>query len=150
MKTKFEDVAHFYLGCKLAHIWALDSNYIELDLNRLKLGTKDFKPILRKIESISDDEKRELYFIVFGKTYPKENRITYHEGNNLVYARWVLMSGVERLGIEVNGDVWADSDLQKWKFNPSVVFRYFISNGFDVFDLIKNDEAFDKGNWITF
>ena len=51
------------------------------------------------------------------------------------------MSGVERLGIEINGDVWADSDLQKWKFNPNLICKYFISKGFDVFDLLSNGEA---------
>jgi len=144
MITKFQDVAHYYLGCKLIHKWSdrSESEPITLDANRLKLGVGDWLPILRKIETISDDAKREIYLLVFGKDYPKDNRIIWYAEKSLTsYPRWVLMSGVERLGIEINGDVWADCDLQKWKFNPNLICKYFISKGFDVFDLLSNGEA---------
>lgn len=43
--------------------------------------------------------------------------------------RFVFMSGVERLGVQFDGKVWADSDLEKIDLNQIKIQKYFASIG---------------------
>jgi len=57
--------------------------------------------------------------------------------------RRVLTQGVERLGIESDGTIWADCDLHPWRHNQHSVTLFLLSKGFDLFDLIESGEAID-------
>ena len=58
--------------------------------------------------------------------------------------RYVMHSGVERLGVEFDGSIWADSDFSVWRYNKHKITAYLLSNHFDLFGLIESGEAMDK------
>lgn len=100
------------------------------------------KPLLYRLEDITEEHKKELWQLVFKRTFPETGQILWYAEKSLTAdPRWVLMSGVERLGIEIGGDVWADSDLSKWKFNPHLVTHYLLSKGYWLF----GSDWFDEG-----
>lgn len=57
---EFKEVAHLYIGCTLSHKWSSleERTHITLSTDRLRLGTDDWIPILRKIESLNELEDR--------------------------------------------------------------------------------------------
>jgi len=142
---KFKDVANLYLGCQCLQTngvkFVLSPQHFPSNWQAAGIGLKYSKPILRPITSMTDDEKKELYQIVFKRPFGKNGNIQYYQKERPLQSRWVLWSGVERLGIEENGHIWADSDLQRWEHNQHEVTRYLLSKGFDLFELIKSDEA---------
>lgn len=110
----------------------------------------EVKPILRRMSSIRDEEKKEVYNVVFGRAFPNSGQIVWFDKEQHNAAkRWVLISGVDRLGIELTGDVWADCDLSNYKFSPHLVTLYFLSIGLDLFGLIDSGLAVDAATLKT-
>lgn len=110
------------------------------------------KLILRPISDMTDEERKELWRMIFSEgNHFNESALNYR-GRTLWFdkkernsePRWVMMQGVERLGIEMNGHVWADCDLQHWKHNQHEVTLWLLGKGFDLFNLIGRKMAIDK------
>lgn len=107
----------------------------------------NFKPILKRITDITEEEMKGLWLLVFKKEFPQSGQMGFiKERTTLTEPRWILASGVSRMGIQMNGEVWADCDLHTWKHNQHEVTHYLISKGYWLF----GDEAFDKGLIIDF
>lgn len=105
----------------------------------------EIKPILRPLPDITEEERKDIWKIIFKREFSSTGQtIWFKEESLTAEPRWVLMSGVERIGIEMNGDVWADSDLHKYKFNPHEITHYLLSKHFDIFNLIPEGLAIDK------
>lgn len=151
---KLKDICHLYLGCPIDRI-----DFNTKSNNKRKSDTltvaalrtiieydnhADIKLKLRKLDSMKDGERKDIWKIIFNREFPNAGQSKYFPERNLTSEpRWVLMSGCERVGIELNGDVWADSDLHKWKFSPHAITVYLLSKHFDLFNLIENGEAID-------
>jgi hypothetical protein len=172
MKTEIKDVLHLYLGCqcqkmgqeddkqlfKLTGIsyddtqniwWAYfageEDCYAHID---------DVFPILRKLSDMTEEERKELWRLVFsmgnGKTFNDRfkdftGRVQFiDETTYYQVPRYIMMQGVERLAIESDGTVWADCDLHNWRHNQHEVTRWLLSKSFDLFGLIEQGLAIDK------
>lgn len=157
MNTKFKEVAHLHLGCDCL----IDNNIRKLDTVAHAIGSyevycsflgmgyecSDIKPILRPLSDITKDELSILWSIVFTREF--NGVIHKHKANDTgrgTYAaeRYVMSSGVERLGAEFDGNIWADSDLSVWRYNKHKTTAYLLSRSFDLFGLIESGEAIDK------
>jgi hypothetical protein len=100
------------------------------------------KPILRSLSDMTEEEMKELYFIVFNRQFIGDN-ITHRDiGKEL--ERHVLWSGLERLFIYANGDIGADCDLSYYPVHQATVIKWMISKQFDVFGWIEKGLAIDK------
>jgi hypothetical protein len=154
MSSNTKDISqylHYYLGaeCLWEHIEGnfggteiIDGHLVE---SHKATPNAIIKPLLYRIEDMSDQHKKELWELIFRRVFPKTGQIVWYPEKSLTAdPRWVLMSGVERLGIEISGDVWADSDLHKWKFNPNQVAHYLLSKHYDLFGLIESGAALDR------
>ncbi len=86
----------------------------------------------RKISSITKEEMYEIWEIVWGYKFHHNGQIIQFEENDWLPKRFVMLSGVERLGIRVDGKVWADSDLIPHSFYYEKVEQWFIDNNFVV------------------
>jgi hypothetical protein len=103
------------------------------------------KPILWKLSDMTDEQKKEIYFLIFKKPFHPAGRIKWFaKANQYVEPRWVLMVGLDRMGIEMNGTVWADCDLNNLKYNQHEITRYLLLKHFDLFGLIEAGLAIDK------
>lgn len=150
METKFEDVAHLYLGCEIhdedtptGHVAVLDSvdtggdcyfNYYdsngECEHDSQLCSISDVKPILRPLSDMTNDEFYELselleecdYEAVFQK---------YNDGKTGVGYMW--QEGMA--GLILNSD--AGQYFVK-------IFPFLLSRSFDLFGLIESGEAIDK------
>jgi hypothetical protein len=110
----------------------------------LDMGELRIKPILRPLASMTREEMKDIWRIVHGRIFPESGKIVYLDAESR-YAckRWCMMSGVDRVGIEFNGTIWADCDLHTHKFNPQIVSHYLLSKHFDLFDLIPSKQAIE-------
>lgn len=107
------------------------------------------KLVLRPIKNMTEEERKELWRLVFsfgnilGERALDFTGITSfkHESTYYHRPRHIMMQGVERLAIENDGTVWADCDLQKWRYNQHEVTRWLLSKGFDLFNLIDQGLA---------
>jgi hypothetical protein len=153
---KLQDFIHYYIGCNV--ITTDDNEVAELvgvsddNAHVVHKGTGSYgtcsvegvKPILRQIADIALDEKKAIWQLIFSRPFPDSGRILWFDKEtHSAPKRWVLMSGVERLGVELNGNVWADSDLHHYKFNPHAITHYLLRQHFDLFNLIDNNLAVD-------
>ncbi len=167
MEKKIEDYLHLYLGCECKSqgqekdgtlkltgvsyesmrdiLWAYFDN--EDDSYAV---APDVCLILRPLSDMTEEERDEFWIFIFrGFNYPsgkKFNGITrfIDKSTTNPVPRWVLMQGVERVGIEWDGHVWADSDLHPWMFNRAEVTLWLLKKSFDLFELIENNLALDK------
>lgn len=154
MTKTLKDFAPYYVGCDLLRpdgktilqIYGVqDSLFIHRENNELTYsGMTGSKLILRPISSMTDEEKKDIYSIIFKRPFPSTGDIIFMKASRKSAERWILMTGVDRVGIEHDGDVWADCDLNNYKFNPHEVTRYLLSKGFDIFGLIESGLAVDK------
>lgn len=158
---KLQDYIHYYIGCKVENydIYGLELPTLkgvrgdQVILSEYKCRTEDCKdyliaaesyefagvakPILRRLESLTRDEMKDIWQLIFGRPFPDSgNIIWFDKEDRRSCKRWVMMSGVERVGIELNGNVWADSDLSHHKFTPGLVTHYLLTKHFDLFVLI--------------
>lgn len=112
----------------------------------------EYTPILRPASSITEDERKELWRLVFsqgeGRRYPnmqnfRGRSFRIEETERKSKPRWIMMQGVERLAIEDDGHVWADCDLNYWRFCHAPIVEYLTRIGIDLFGLIDSGEALD-------
>jgi hypothetical protein len=158
MKKEIRDYLHLHLGCECAmtrdnyllpHPVLLSPSLLSEYLQAYCLiGGIELKLILRHLSSITKDEMKQLWTIVFNRPFGINGDIRFYdslakESKPKDISRWVLWSGVERLGIELDGKIWADSDLQHWRFNQHEVTRFLLSKHFDLFGLIPAGLAID-------
>ncbi len=162
MEKKIEDYLHLYLGCeclvtiydkeRVVDFVGINESYYFLVCEGDKAATEWFKekypvkPILRPLSDMTEGERKELWDIVFQKRFISEfkgNTVFINKDNNGI-PRWVLSSGVERLGIQFDGRIWADSDLHVWDHNQHEITRWLLNKGFDLFSLIESGLAIDK------
>jgi hypothetical protein len=166
MNIKFKDVSHHYLGCGVVDSitgdrYLIHSVNMEFSVsnpeNRVKsspilLQKEDMaitirmsdthKPMLRPLSDILDIEKKEVYKLIFKREFPKTGQIIWRSDKSLTSEqRWILLTGVDRVGIEMNGTVWADCDLHNYKHNQHIITSYLLSMRFDLFGLIESGEA---------
>jgi len=126
MKTKFSDVAHLYLGCRIkigesdkienikmvsAFSICTGTNFHEVPL---WYKTSACKPILRPLSSMTEEEKEDLK-IVMGPSWSGENLLPIIESSR-------------HLNLFFN------------KTNPTVV-AWLLKKGFDLFGLIESSQA---------
>ncbi len=149
MKTKLKSVLHLYLGGKCKYSRPSSFNVETIDLSMLKhlseTGSYDLcKPILRPISDITKTERSEMFNLVFGRYFPDNGGVVFiDKETTLQQPRWVLSSGLDRLGIQINGEVWYDCDLNPYKFNQHLITLFYLEKGFDIFGLIQSDQAID-------
>lgn len=160
---KLQDYIHHYIGCRCFNTWFPEGHEMydkdwrlmayRLDVPRQfclenaedSTWTDSIKLILRKLSDITDDEKKMIWEIIFQRPFHESGRIDWHEKETFDSAkRWVLWSGVERVGIEMTGYIWADSDLHTYKFNPHLITHYLTTIGVDVFGLLRAGLAIDS------
>jgi len=166
MGTQLKDVIHLLLGCECigqyddadrrAYLTGITNGGTECELQFFEedginvfespewSDIEKVRPILRRLASMTEDEMKALWAIVFHRPFPDSGRIEKSYMQDKKNPRWVLMSGVERLGIQLNGDIWADSDLHIWQQNPHLLTVYLLKQGFDLFGLIDSGQAIDK------
>lgn len=116
--------------------------------------TEEVELQLRKISAMTDQEKKDLWRLVFSMGHGKEFTDRFKEftgsvrviNENTYYnvPRLILMQGVERLAIESDGTIWADCDLHNWRHNQHEVTRWLLSKGFDLYGLIEAVFAIDS------
>lgn len=159
---ELKEVIHFYLGCKVEFGfdgrknigtligkvepfgWQIDPKGSSIFVPTINVRVELIKPFLRSLSSIADDEKKEIFQIIFKRKFPDTGRIIwFEEKTRTVDSRWCLWSGVDRAVIEMDGTVWADCDLNYRKFNSHLITAYFVSKGFDLFNLIESGQAID-------
>jgi hypothetical protein len=159
MQKKIEDYLHLYLGCELksgnggsVKLFAVTKEIIPctdfgiavLNGNQTyttQLGS--YRPVLRPLSDMTEKERADIFEIIFGRPF-KGRTEWFKERTTLQEPRWVLSQSVDRVGIQMNGEVWADCDLHPFKMNPHETSRYLLSKGFDLFGLIDAGLATDK------
>lgn len=100
---------------------------------------------VRRLSDMTEQEMKGIWEVIFQKTFHQNGTIRWIEKeDHSSCKRWVMSSGVERVGIELSGRVWADSDLSNYKFNPHLVTHYLLKQGFDLFGLIDAGVAIDS------
>lgn len=160
---KLQDYLHYYMGCKVmaAPYGGQNKKYEEgklvginiHDVAHVKLNSWQsvadisitcVKPILRRFEDITKEQMKAIWGLIFDRPFNENGRIDWFEKETFsACKRWIMWSGVERVGIELNGKVWADSDLHNYKYNPHVVTHYLLQQQFDLFGLIDAGLAVD-------
>lgn len=149
---KFLDVAHLYLPFSAKTDDNLIFNIVGVSLDERLFQVEDennsiwwndtvFTPILRPIAAITLEEKKELWRIVFGYPFGENGIIVTHKKARDYAERWIMHSGVERLCIAMDGDVWADSDLERHAYNKHKVTLFLLKKGFDLFEFLDRKEA---------
>lgn len=131
IKVKFPDV-----------VTVINREWQELQSNfhYYFISEDEIKPHLRHISSMTNEEMHELWANIFGREF-NNGRIHKLPAQGSLPARYVLCSGLERLGIEADGSVWYDSDLNPGRFNQHVVTLWLIRKKFDLFNLIGTNQA---------
>lgn len=157
---KFKEVANLYMPflaivddrSYMVNGYSMSEDMFCIDIDETTQdwwNTENFKPVLRTLDSITDAEKKELWQLIFNRQFHSTGSIQYFDAHNTTAARCVLMSGCERLGIEFDGHVWADSDLHHFPYNHNEVTRWLLIKQFDLFDLIKNGQAIGVNTFLT-
>jgi hypothetical protein len=128
MEKKIEDYLHLYLGCqvKIYNLHSVGKFHCIDKLGKIIVDFDDYsksclmhevKPILRPLSDMTEEERSEIFKMVFGREFPSNGGIRFIEKTRIDPSRWVLSSGVDRLGIELDGTVWYDVDLHIHRFN---------------------------------
>lgn len=102
MTTKLTDVIHFYLGCECMIKYFYEEWYKEI-LNRTSLSTGTaFKPILRQLDSMAEEERKQLNdSMIFVKATP------VHMVGNMQWTpetyRLAFKMGIDLFGLIASG-----------------------------------------------
>lgn len=129
------------MGCQLSDEAIKLTYYVNPEHCKLRL---------RPLSDMMDDEKRAIYKLIFGKEYKGEIQF-YSDRTTLQEPRWLLWQGVDRVGIQLNGQIWADCDLHPYKFNQHEITHYLLKQGFWLFgdDWFKEGLIIDKTKTVT-
>lgn len=157
MEKNIKDYLHLYLGCEVGikDGGILYGNEKMTEINTygyVHLYERDgywpidqIKPILRPLSDMSEEERKELWKYIFKREFNENGIIVFRKDRTTsTEPRYVMSSGLERLGIEMNGTIWADSDLSPFKHNQHEVTLWLLSKRFDLFGLIESGLAIDK------
>src|SRR5687768_9942395 len=137
MENKLSDYIHYYIGCygvlnsrdtQLIGVTIGSYQFIDVDTNQYGDGDLgDFKPILRRLEDISDEEKTEL-----GK------RFGWYEGKQIFNDHHLEIAHETTKEMAYDAVVTADeSDADR--LGPTAYFAimpYLTKQSFDLFGLI--------------
>lgn len=162
METKFNDVAHLYLGCKCK--WAERNGNVKKgavitisDLAWLRNKTF-FKPVLRLLPSITENEAKKMIAILFSDVEDKidvdeiDIELVPGDGGNMVDGDMEIVIPVicrcfeGQIAIRKCGSIILydeQGELVQVANTPSA-FLYLLKQGFDLFGLIKSSQAIDK------
>lgn len=152
---KIQDYLHYYLygkiwevGVSTCTLMGIGDSYYTIKTKQgamLTLSNRaNIKLVLRRLDDMTLDEKKAIWKLIFNRPFPDSGNILWFDKETTASCkRWCMMSGVERVGIEMNGNVWADSDLHNYKFNPHIITHYLLKQGFDLFGLIDAGLAID-------
>lgn len=149
---ELKDYINYYIGCPCVLYMADDDPagyHMTLDYAAIKnwLANQeetDIKPVLRRLEDMTRDDMKPIYAHIFKRPFPESGRIVWFDKEERTAAkRYVMMSGVGRVGIEMTGYIWADCDLSHEKFNPHLITDYLLRKYFDLFGLIPAGLAID-------
>ena len=172
-KTELKDVIHLYMGCEVQTSYRTETQEgqpmdkaigILVDYDLLipgKIGVQfewqkatmdcttlpvdSCKLFLRPLSDITAYERAQLWRLIFDREFPDNGGVVFiDKKTSLQEPRWVLSSGLNRLGILLNGEVWYDNDMQPHKFNQHLVTLFYLKNRFDIFGLIESDQALVK------
>lgn len=145
MKKNIKDYLHLYLGCQMERGGIVTGALLDAANESAFNAWEDFKPILRPLSDITNREKTEIYKMIFGREFPNSGQIFFrHDKTTSSDPRWILSTGVDRLGIEMDGTVWGDCDLNNKKHNQHLITLYLLKQRFDIFGLIEGGLAIDK------
>ena len=138
---------HFYIGCDYqwqdeSGEWRRPQKLNSYQFNDVIKHHINSRLILRPLESMTETEMKELYFLVWKREFIGDN-ITHRDVGSKE-ERWCLWSGLERLMIYKDGDVAGDCDLHYVRVHTPTVFAWQLSKGFDLFGLIKAGFAIDS------
>lgn len=152
--TKFKDLVNLYIGCNvsikeeqykggsLVLIGICDMG-CQVEDTGIKItfyvNPEHVKPLLRPISDMTEEEMKEMYRLVFNRSFIGDN--VTHRDIGKKEERWVLWSGVERLFIYKDGDVGADSNLHNYHVHAPSIVKYQLSKHFDLFGLIESGQA---------
>lgn len=107
-------------------------------------AVKNARPHLRKMQDMTEEEMKEIWQIIFGRPFYERGTIQFFDlSKGSLSKRWVMTAEVDRVGIQWDGRIWADSDLELHKFNQHLVTHYLLKCGFDLFSLIDFGAALD-------
>jgi hypothetical protein len=158
MKTekKTSDYLHLYLPCEAFEVinGKVINKRITIKPHMLEYvltGTCEYKPILRPLSSMTEDEAKSIHSIQFGG-HP--NVYTYYEfdirraGNGWSVIRLDCMN--TKLIITDHGNLWKtiEEDNNPPHVEPmqyqNEILRFLLSKCFDLFELIPAGLAIDK------
>jgi hypothetical protein len=145
-----KDYLHLYFGCECEltrdeYTFPHGVPLSPYELSQYLKGTISVKPMLRPLSDMTEEERKEIFALVFKREFPKSGSILFFpEITTYAQARYVLWSGIDRLGIEAHGRVWADCDLHHYKHNQHEITRWLLARHFDLFGLIDAGLAIDK------
>ncbi|HTH58284.1 MAG TPA: hypothetical protein VL728_19695 [Cyclobacteriaceae bacterium] len=173
-----KDYLHLYLGCELigtysgnggakgyltgvtnggseCEIQFIIEDGINVEEEPQWNDSKDIKLILRHISDMTQEERKELWRLIFSFGNEFNELALNYRGQTMFIdktsyyerPRWLMQQGVERLGIEMDGTIWADCDLHHWRYNQHEVTKWLLSKGFDLFGLIDARLAIKKESY---
>jgi len=151
--TQLKEVIHFYLRCPVWITRNIEGNPVIEQLTPHMLyddydelcepSGERMRLMLRPLSSMTEEEMKHIWKLIHRRDFVGNNIIWFDKESSSSAKRWVLSSGCERLGIEMTGNIWADSDLHHFKYNPHFATAYLLSRGFDLFGLIESNQAID-------
>jgi hypothetical protein len=164
---QLKDVIHYYIGCKVrvdnedtATFMggtlvpnSLGQIYWHLQTGEMKdaegddfsmpynddpeVGELRIKPILRRLEDITDKEIKEL--IGWDNLNEKYANVSYERGNFGIMINYSIDAGEEGIHPQSHKITFHAFSPKEW--------LYLLKNGFDLFGLIKSGQAVDAKTW---
>lgn len=146
---KIEDFLHLYWGCDCQYRGLYSEEIKTWVINEKTIKRSSTKPILRKLESMTEEEAKQVTSIceeqfVYYNIFKERIQITTTStinGDKEDSAIWLFYDGQITL-YRNNGDL-GGSRMEQLK-NPFELFRYLLKQGFDLFSLIDSGSAIDK------
>jgi len=162
--TKFKDVAHLYLGCKCQIESAFEDepeppkkfNLTIYNLNYYRGYIAGIKPFLRPLSSMTEDELIEVIQLTAPKGFenmPKPEdydlEMFYNDGGLQVDkdvsigANYTCICYDGQIAIRECGSIhlYDEDGNRESVYNMPEIYTYLLSKHFDIFNLIKNNEA---------
>lgn len=104
------------------------------------------KPILRRVEDMTEEEMEGIWLLIFGQPFPNWGNILFIEKTMRKPSHWIMKADADRAFVQCDGRVYADTNfcMKDYGFNPHLITHYLLSNGFDLFGLIDAGLAIDS------
>lgn len=148
----FKDYAPYYIGCRCFNTWfpegdkpreynwilagfrADNEKHYLLENDSHFTWTDSIKPILRKLDDITDEEIKEL--IGWHKLNETYADVSFERCNSGIIINYSIDAGDEGVYKQSHNITYHVFSPKEWK--------YLLSKGFDLFFLIKNGVAIDS------